>query len=189
MNYFIDEIYCVDSDCEWNIINIFGIDGCIFIKVESGSHTKLINVRDIYFGYTIASNMYENNVANYKYTINWMFSCSDPLDNYPDNPLRTTHPLILGHAQTNGDNVTFTPNGPTGTTSTNVHVYNVHFMIPNGSYCELYRYPLLDLVWHDIWMYYMMILQIDIICDIQKIIQRVYIMLVNNILQPSFKLF
>lgn len=189
MNYLINRISCDDHnnhDVTWYIIDILNVSGCIFIEAQCGNCTKVINIRDIYFNHTF---MHENNVFNSEHNINWIYACSDPLNNYRNDRLIVPHngssSLKFGRVTTNSDGATYQD----GSTITKIHMYNVHFMIPRWSYYELYRYPLLDLVWHDIWIYLMMILHMTIMPDIQKIIQMAYLMLVNNTLQPSFKLF
>lgn len=186
MTYLIDDIY-YNKHNHCDIINIAKINGCTFIEVEYLDWievgylkcTEMINIRDIHFGSTSAVNIYENNVSDYKYTVNWLYVC-DGLEDNEDVPM-LIHTLLDGY------------NFET------IHVNDVQFAVRHEKnhgflrykvhYDKLYRYPLLDIVWTDIWIYYMIIMHIQIIPDIQKIIQHSYLKLINNALQPSFKLF
>lgn len=164
MVYLVGEISVGLLHDEFAITDVQHIAGHSFVIVEKFHVSNLINIKDIYFGAGCAGNMYTNKNGHSGCVIDGAYDrCNSGLYRY----FSMVDDSLYFH-------------------NTKVHVRDIFFSMPN----KLYQYPLHHLVWLDIRIHYMLMMDMNhTLTDIQKLIRQWYLTLINDTLQPSFKLF
>lgn len=178
MIYIVTSIRNLRS--EHHIIGIKHIHGCTFIEIDNHNDTKLINIRDIGFSIT----------DSYTYNIEGAYKCSvGETKHWKHNISEAEYDAVhvfdnYGYFQM-GENYLWYASNLYAT----VNINDIFFAIHNEDHHELHKYPLHNVVWHDIKTQCMLIMNIHIITDLQRVILSKYLALVNSTLQLSFKLF
>ncbi len=186
----------------FDIVNIEHIDGCMYLKVEDVVGTRLlVNVEHISFGanrvggnrstYSIAQAF----VIDDKLSRQEYIPISSIVNTNTDDGQKYTYITSIGT-----DYVTLVPMARHHVTGVlhkigepcsvvNVQVKDISFYEPHGSYFKLHGYQQDWIVWRKIRYNYLLGSCIGIIVDVQKLIKCYYVLLINECLDYSFKLF
>jgi len=173
------------SNGYFDIINVMRVDDCTYLKVEDAVGTRLlVNVEHIGFG----TKRVDGNRSTYN--ISQTFVIDDELLRQEYIPTTNIGPDYVTLVPVNRHHVTGVLHEVGKQCSVvNVQVKDISFYEPHGSYFKLHGFPQDWIVWREIKKNYLLGSCIGIIVDVQKLIKCYYVLLINECLDYSFKLF